>query len=248
MEKNNFKIIILAGGKGKRMQSDLPKALSPLNGKYMIQYLLDSIKEFTKEKPIIVIGHLGDLIKKELKNNYIYVNQPEPLGTGHAVMCTKKNCRQTNNLLILSSDQPFITPETLKNLYLKHISSKAKITFTTTTLPDFENWHKSFIAFGRILRKKEKILGIKEYKDAKEAEKKIKEVNAGCYIFNAKWLWNNLKKIKNNNIQNEYYLTDLIKIAMDENEKIETIQIEPKEALGANTKEELETLEKFAKK
>ena len=73
-------------------------------------------------------------------------------------------------------------------------------------------------------------------------------MNAGCYIFNAKWLWENLTKIKNENIQNEYYLTDLLKIASEENKKIETVQIEPKEALGANTKEELEILEKFAKK
>ena len=88
-------------------------------------------------------------------------------------------------------------------------------------------------------------MGIQEFRDASEEERKIKEVNAGCYVFDAKWLWKNLDKIKNENAQKEYYLTDLIKIAKGENEKVETVNIKPKEALGANTKEELEILENF---
>ena len=125
------------------------------------------------------------------------------------------------------------------------MESGAKVTFTTTVLPDFLDWRKGFTAFGRILRKDGKVIGIKEFKDATEEEKKIKEVNAGCYIFNAEWLWKNLEKIKNENAQKEYYLTDLLHIASENNEKIETVKIDPREALGANTKEELEILEKL---
>ncbi|MFZ3015592.1 MAG: sugar phosphate nucleotidyltransferase, partial [Minisyncoccia bacterium] len=165
--------------------------------------------------------------------------------TGHAVSCAKGDCEEAEDIVVLSGDQPFIKAETIKNLIEKHLESDAKITFTTTILPDFLEWRKGFMGFGRILRKNSEVTGIREYKDASEEEKNIKEVNAGCYIFNAKWLWKNLEKIKNENAQNEYYLTDLFQIAREDNEKIGTINIEPHEALGANTKEELEILENF---
>jgi bifunctional UDP-N-acetylglucosamine pyrophosphorylase/glucosamine-1-phosphate N-acetyltransferase len=246
-ENGKIKILILAGGKGKRMQSYLPKCLSPLCGKHMIKHLIEAVSQITHEKPIAIIGYLGDLVKKEMGNLCDYAYQSEPLGTGHAVASAKKECENAENILVMSGDQPFISPETIKNLILKHKESNAVITFTTTVVPDFEDWRKAFIAFGRILRQENKVIGIREFKDASEEERLIKEVNAGCYMFKANWLWKNLTKIKNDNIQNEYYLTDLFKIASEENEKIETVQIEPKEALGANTKEELEILEKFAK-
>lgn len=247
-ENGKIKILILAAGKGKRMQSDLPKCLSPLCGKHMIQHLIEAVSEITHEKPVAIIGHLADLVKKELGNSCDYALQTEQLGTGHAVVSAKEKCEKAEHILVMSGDQPFISPETIKNLIIKHKSSNAVITFTTAEIPDFEDWRKVFIAFGRILRKNNEVIGIREYKDATEEERLIKEVNAGCYIFKADWLWENLTKIKNTNIQNEYYLTDLFKIASENNEKIETVKIEPKEALGANTKEELEILEKFAKK
>ncbi|MFH1608789.1 MAG: NTP transferase domain-containing protein [Patescibacteria group bacterium] len=246
-ENGKIKILILAAGKGKRMQSDLPKCLSPLCGKHMIKHLIESISAITHEKPIAVIGYMADLVKKELGELCDYVYQKEQLGTGHAVMCAKEKCKEAEHIMIISGDQPFISDQTIKNLITKHKNSNAIITFTTTELPDFVDWRKSFIAFGRILRRNNKVIGIKEFKDATEEERLIKEVNAGCYIFKADWLWKNLNKIKNTNIQNEYYLTDLFKIAAETNEKIETVQTEPQEALGANTKEELEILEKFAK-
>jgi bifunctional UDP-N-acetylglucosamine pyrophosphorylase/glucosamine-1-phosphate N-acetyltransferase len=242
---NKIKIVILAAGLGKRMGSDLPKALSPLKGKHMIKHVIESINKIHDEKPYTIIGHQAELVKSELGDLSFYIMQKEQLGTGHAVSCAKGDCVDAEDIVVLSGDQPFIKAETIKNLIEKHLESNAKITFTTTILPDFEDWRKAFIAFGRILRKNGEVIGIREYKDATEKERLLKEVNAGCYIFNAKWLWKNLEKIKNENIQKEYYLTDLFKIASDEGEKIETINIEPHEALGANTKEELEILENF---
>ena len=247
-EKNDkIKIIVLAAGKGKRMQSELPKCLSALRGKHMIKHLLESIEKAVNLKPVVIVGHMADLVKKELGDKYDYVTQEEQLGTGHAVSCAKEKCAEAENIMVLSGDQPFISPLTIQNLIEKHLTSGAVITFSTTELPDFEDWRNSFIAFGRILRKDGKVQGIREFRDATEEERKITEVNAGCYIFNAQWLWQNLEKIKNNNTQNEYYLTDLFKIASENGEKIETVKIENREALGANTKEELETLEKFGK-
>ncbi|MFA6324761.1 MAG: NTP transferase domain-containing protein [Candidatus Paceibacterota bacterium] len=242
---NNIKIVILAGGKGKRMLSELPKALIPLKGKAMINYVLDSIKEISNQKPIVIVGHKADLIELALGDTCEYALQPEPLGTGHAVSFAEKNCEDAKYVLVLSSDQPLISSKTINDLIKKHVDSKAVITLTTTVVDNFNEWRNSFIAFGRILRDNNEVVGIKEYRDATEEEKNIKEVNAGCYMFDAKWLWQNLKKIKNQNAQNEYYLTDLFKIAGEDKEKIESITIEAHEALGANTKEELERLEKF---
>jgi bifunctional UDP-N-acetylglucosamine pyrophosphorylase/glucosamine-1-phosphate N-acetyltransferase len=245
-KKDKIKILILAAGKGKRMQSELPKVLVELKNKPMIKHILESVEKAFNQKPIAIVGHKAELVKSELKDACTYVLQEEQLGTGHAVACAKEECIDAEHIIVLSGDQPFITPKTIKNLMDKHLKSKSKITFTTTELLNFEDWRKAFTGFGRILRKDDEVIGIREYKDANEKEKEIKEVNAGCYAFDAKWLWQNLEKIKNNNIQNEYYLTDLFKIASKEGEIIETIKIESHEALGANSKEELEILEKFA--
>lgn len=243
--KDKIEILILAAGKGKRMQSNLPKVLIELKGKPMIKYILKSVKKAFNKKPIAIIGYNKELVESELKDSCFYAIQEEQLGTGHAVSCAKEYCKDAKHILILSGDQPLISSKTIKNLIEKHLKAKTKITFTTTEVSDFKDWRKGFLAFGRILRKNGKITGIREYKDANEKEKEIKEVNAGSYAFDAKWLWENLEKIKNNNIQNEYYLTDLLHLASKEEEKVEAIQIESHEALGANTKEELKILEKF---
>jgi bifunctional UDP-N-acetylglucosamine pyrophosphorylase/glucosamine-1-phosphate N-acetyltransferase len=246
MEKTRrIKVVILAAGKGKRMESDLPKVLAPLKGKHMIKHVLESVQKALDEKPIAIVGHKAELVQSELGDLCFYVLQKKQLGTGHAVSCARGKCENADDIMILSGDQPFIKAETIKNLIGKHLASGAKVTFTTAVVPDFLGWRKGFLNYGRILRKDGKVIGIREFKDATEKEKEMKEVNAGCYIFDAKWLWKNLKKIKNENAQNEYYLTDLFHIASKNDEKIETIQIEPHEALGANTKEELEILENF---
>ena len=240
------KILILAAGLGKRMQSPTPKVLSGVNGKPMVRHLVESIKEVSKEKPIVIVGYGTEAIKTELGDSCSYVLQERQLGTGHAVASAQDACQDAEHIIVLYGDQPFITSKTIKNLIEKHLQSKAKITFATTELSDFEDWQKAFTGFARILRKDGKISGVREYKDASDEEKKIKEVNAGCYAFDAAWLWQNLEKIKNDNAQKEYYLTDLLKIAAEEGETIENIKIEPREALGANTKEELEILQKFS--
>lgn len=245
IDSGKVKIIVLAAGKGKRMESDLPKVLLPLKGQPMLQYVHSSIKKVTDEKPVTVVGHKEEMVRSEFGDSLIYASQGELLGTGHAVMCAKGHCEEAENIVVLSGDQPFITSGTIEKLVGKHLESGATITFAETEVEDFSDWRKAFIGFGRVLRKDGKITGIREYKDATEEEKAIREVNAGTYCFKAAWLWENLEKIKNDNAQGEYYLTELFHIAKDEGEKIEAIKIDPREALGANTKEELEILENF---
>lgn len=242
------KIIILAAGQGKRMESDSPKVLAMVKGKAMIKYTLEAIEQSGIPGTTgIVVGYQKEKVIMAMGPDYDYAIQEELLGTGHAVSAAKIICTDMEHIVVLPGDQPFVTGATIKNLLEKHLAHKTKITFATTVVPDFKDWHQAFIYFGRVLREDGQIVGIKEYKDATEEERQIKEVNAGCYAFNASWLWENLKSLKNANTQKEYYLTELLEIAKNENEKIESIEIAPHEALGANSKEELDILEKFAK-
>jgi bifunctional UDP-N-acetylglucosamine pyrophosphorylase / glucosamine-1-phosphate N-acetyltransferase len=192
-----------------------------------------------------VVGYKAELVKKELGDSVVYVEQKEQLGTGHAVLTAEEAAGEARNILVLQGDMPFISSGTIKNLLERHFHSAAKITVATTVLPDFNDWRGAFMNFGRIVRRAGEII-IREYKDATPAEREVKEVNAGAYVFDAEWLWPSLKKIKNENAQGEYYLTDLLQMASVQKASVKTVQIDPREALGANTLEELEILEKLA--
>ncbi len=240
------KIVILAAGKGTRMKDELPKVLVPLKGKPMIEYLIKSIFDSgVDNNPVIVVS----LDNKELINNALknydckYAPQDKQLGTGHALACVKDLIDESaDNIIVLYGDHPFIKPETIKELIEVHTG---KITMMTTEVEDFNDWRKNYYSWGRIIREGDKIQAIKEFKDASEEEKKIKELNPAFYCFSAEWLWKNIKKLENNNAQKEYYLTDLIKIASEQNIKISSIKINFNEAIGINSKEELEIAEKL---
>lgn len=247
-----IKILVLAAGQGTRMKSDLPKVLIDFNGKPLIKHLLESIeKSGIDQKPTIVVGYKKEEVMQALGDKYDYVVQNEQLGTGHAVMSAENFLSgMADNIMVLPSDHPFITAETIKKLAEKHLNSGAKITMATVKLPDFENWRSAFYtSFSRIIRNANgEIVKDVQLRDATEEEKKITEVNPIYFCFNAQWLWEKLKTLTTNNDQKQYYLTDLVKIAMDEGEKIESVNIDPYEALAANSKEELEILEGLAPK
>ncbi|MFH1201138.1 MAG: NTP transferase domain-containing protein [bacterium] len=246
---SKIKIIILAAGKGTRMKSELPKVLMELNGKPMIKYVLDAVaKSGIDEHPVIVVGYKKDEVMEELGNTYTYAIQDEQLGTGHAIMSTEVLLKDnTENVMVLPSDHPFISTETIKKIAEKHLGSTAKITMATVKLADFEDWRSVFYnSFSRIIRKKNgEIVKDVQFRDANEEERKITEVNPIFFCFEAKWLWENLKNLKTDNDQKQYYQTDLIKMAMQQGEKIESVEIDSREALAANSKEELEILEKL---
>ncbi|OGI82631.1 hypothetical protein A3I95_01325 [Candidatus Nomurabacteria bacterium RIFCSPLOWO2_02_FULL_44_12] len=243
---DKVKIVILAAGLGKRMQSENPKVLAEVRGKSMLERLSQAAQEVTGSNATAIVGHQADLIKSRFGDSLTYVIQEKQLGTGHALLVAKDELKDAEHIVVLYGDQPLITSETIKNLIKKHLDSGAKITFATTLVPDFSDWRAYFIKLGRVLRKDNKITCIREYNDAIEEERSIKEINIGCFVFNAKWLWGNLEKIENKNRQKEYYVTDLIPMAFRNGNLVEGIPINPREALGANSKEELEILEKFA--
>lgn len=244
-------IIILAGGKGTRMKSDEPKTLTNLKGKTFLEHILNAIDKLALHTPpVIVVGHKKEKIIEKLTNGEIFAEQKEQLGTAHAVASAQEKVNQDSEaIVVLSGDQPLVSKETIQNLLSIHFEKKPMITMATLPLPDFEEWRKWLRHFGRVIRdEKGKVKEIVEYKDANEKEKHIKELNPAVYVFNSKWLWENIPLIKNNNAKNEYYLTDLIQIASRQGAKIETTPLHKDiEGFQPNTKEELSVLEKLMK-
>ncbi|MDP9248974.1 MAG: NTP transferase domain-containing protein [bacterium] len=244
------RIVVLAGGKGTRMRSKLPKALAPLFGKPLFSHLLASVdRSAIDKKPIVVVGYQKDVVVKELGSKYEYAIQEEQLGTGHAVLAAKDACGDAENVMVLYVDHPLITPDTIKNLAETHSRTGAKITMATATVPDFSDWRAFLYSnFSRIVRDESgDIVKDVQFRDATDEEKELKEINPCYFCFDAEWLWQKLQTLQADNDQKQYYLTDLLKIAVAEKASIESIQIDPREALGANSKEELEILEKMGR-
>ena len=229
-----IQIIILAAGKGKRMGSDLPKVLISLHGKPMIKHLLENIKGLHFGAPHIIVGYGKEALIKELgTDNYNYIEQKEQLGTGHAVNEAKNSVRdKADSIVILYGDQPFTTEETLIKLVEKQFGTGKKVAMATVKLPDFKDWRSGFLGYSRVVRDKKtgKILRTVENKDASEEEKKITEVNPCYFCFDAKFLWEELEKLKKDNAQEEYYLTDVLQSAVKQGIEIESVEINPKEA------------------
>lgn len=239
-------ILILAAGKGTRMGTEEPKVLVNLNGKPLIKYLLESLDSQCDPSNIyIIVGYKKELVQKALSNKYNYVEQTEQLGTGHAVMCAKDAIsNKFDNVLVLYGDMPFISIQTINDIINKHSEKMADLIMATISVDNFDSWQSCFYDFGRIVRDdNNRPIKIVEKKDATPEELAIKEVNPSYFCFNSKWLWENIDKIKANNAQKEYYLTDLLALAIKSNSKIETISINPKEGIGINTPEQLKLAE-----
>lgn len=244
-------IIILAAGHGTRMQHELPKPLVPLCGKPMIQYLLDAIAESgVCDDPIIVVSPTNiDVFMEMLGEDHRYTLQDKQLGTGHATMVAREALiGDENPIMVLYGDMPFVSTETIRAISERANETKATLTMATTVLSDFDDWRNAFYGFSRVLRDEEgKLLRTVEKKDATDEQLLVTEVNPAYLCFQSDWLWSHLSLLKNDNAQEEYYLTDLIRMAVEEGDDVATVQIDPKEALGINTPEHLKMCEEVVK-
>ena len=236
---NQLHIGILAAGKGSRMESELPKVLHQLNGKSLIDYVLDTASELNPDSITLVVGFQKDRVKNHIQNDNVnYVSQEQQLGTGHAALQLENQLEnQSGHLLILYGDVPNIKSSTLSPIIDEHIKENRNATLITAMLDDPTG-------YGRIIRNQDgDLLKIVEEKDCTPDEKKIKEWNPGIYIFKIPQLFIELKRIKSNNASNEYYLTDVIEL-IKENSPVQAKKIEdPMEVIGINTINQLNSLE-----
>ncbi len=244
----NTRVVILAAGKGKRMRVEIPKVLVLLKGEPVLYHLLRSVVDAgIDSRPIVVVGENKPLIEAALARGGFaveYAIQGEQLGTGHAVRMAESVARDADSILVLYGDHPFVSSATIRNIVSLHTASDATLTLATLVVPDFEGWRVSFADFGRIIRNADgRIDRIVEKKDATPAELAVRELNPAYFCFNASWLWQSLRKLKNENAQREYYLTDLVKLAMTDGVKISSMRIDPKEGAGINTQDHLAAAE-----
>jgi len=243
----NTKIVILAAGMGTRMGADVPKALVEIAGQPMIEHLLGNISEAEIDyQPVIVVApHMLEAFGEVCRDSRCeFAIQEKQLGTGHATMSAQNACHGAESVIVLYGDHPFISSEVLATLAKLHEESDSVISMLTTKVPNFKKQFEGFKSWGRIVRDSSgRIEKIVEAKDASEVELEIKELNPAIYMFEAEWLWEHLPELENKNAGGEYYLTDLIGIAIEEGENVVTTTAEPLEVIGINTPEELERAE-----
>ena len=241
-KRNSFACIILAAGKGTRMQSPLAKVMHPILGKPMLTYPIECARQAGAEDIVVVVGHQAEEIKKIMTNSGVrFADQHEQLGTGHAVLVTRELLRDfVGTILILCGDVPLLTIKTIEALKEYHHSERATVTVLTTILENPQG-------YGRIIKDEDQnILRIVEERDATPSEKDVKEINTGIYCVESGFLFDAINRIGNRNAQREYYLTDIIGIAVEQKETARAfVAMDSNEVMGINTQEELKKAEQL---
>jgi len=232
-------VVILAAGLGTRMKSGLAKALHPLAGRPLVQHVLNASRAVDPAKIVLVLGHQADRVKAAVAAyGAEFVLQGEQLGTGHAVRQARESVAgAAGPVLVLCADTPLLTGGTLAGLVELHQKSRAAVSLITAPVEDP-------FGYGRVVRGKNGIMRIVEEKDASTAQKKIREINAGIYCFDKKFLLASLDGIGRNNAQGEYYLPDTIALARKKKLKIAALVCgSADEVMGVNTRQDLSRAE-----
>ena len=230
-------VIILAAGKGTRMRSSLPKVLQPLAGQPLLGHVIATAKKLNANNIITIYGHGGTFVQQAFAHENIeWVEQAEQLGTGHAVQMTLPVLKNEGMALILSGDVPCVSQDTLQRLL--DASKDTGIGLVTLTLDDATG-------YGRIVRENGQIQAIVEHKDASDEQRQIKEINTGIYCVSNAKLHEWLPRLSNNNAQGEYYLTDIVAMALQDGMTVASV--EPQlafEVEGVNDRVQLAALER----
>ncbi|MBK9924049.1 MAG: bifunctional UDP-N-acetylglucosamine diphosphorylase/glucosamine-1-phosphate N-acetyltransferase GlmU [Anaerolineales bacterium] len=231
--------VLLAAGQGTRMKSNLPKVLHPLCGKSMLWHVLTALKQVTTEKPVVVVGHGAEEVTKYLADSAETVLQEPQLGTGHAAMQAESLLKgKTDMVIVTYADMPLLRGETFKRLVETQRLNSGPFSLLTVRADDPRG-------FGRIVRKVDgTVEAIVEEYVATPEQQLIKELNVGAYCFNAAWLWDALKRIEKNPKKGEYYLTDVVEIAVKDGLPVQAVVHDDfVETIGINTRVHLSEAE-----
>jgi len=236
--------IILAAGQGTRMKSKLYKVLHPVCGKPMVQHVVEQVNQLQIEEIVTIIGHGAEQVQKQLGDVCQYALQAEQLGTAHAVMQAESVlAKQEGTTLVICGDTPLIKAETMEALVTLHEETGAKATVLTAYAENPDG-------YGRIIRNANGLVEkIVEHKDASDEERAVKEINTGTYCFDNQALFQALQQVSNDNVQNEYYLPDVIEILKSAQETVTAFQTKDfEETLGVNDRLALSQAEQIMRK
>lgn len=233
--------IVLAAGQGKRMKSKLYKVLHPVCGKPMVGHVVETLEQLACTRHVVIVGHGAEAVKEYLGNRVEYALQAEQLGTGHAVLQASSLLEQEEGVtLVVCGDTPLVRGETLRRMCELHQERGAAATILTADLPDPTG-------YGRIIRAATgDVTAIVEQKDCTVEQASIREINTGTYCFDNRKLFSALRQVTNENAQNEYYLTDVIRILKNQGETVLAWRTDDQaEAIGVNDRVALSQAEKL---
>ena len=244
-----FSAIVIAAGRGKRMRSGTTKALHPVAGRPLLWYMVALARRVTDARVVVVIGHQADRVRQFLDQSksdfepFDVALQPEQLGTGHAVRQAQaalmpNGKAASKHCLIVNADTPLLRRATVQRLLARHEKEKAVLTLLSAELPEPRG-------YGRVVRgDKGQVVKVVEETDATRAERAIHEVNAGTYVVDTSFLFKALARVRAKNAQGEYYLTDIVGLAVAEGRKVAGLKTsDSQECLGVNTREHLAGVE-----
>ena len=223
--------IILAAGQGTRMKSKLAKVLHPLMGQPMVDYPIQAAVAVGADPVVLVVGHQSEAVQAAVQARFRetarFELQAERLGTGHAARVGLEGLDGFDgDVLILSGDVPLLTAETLERLLAAARTPKCAVALVTARLADPKG-------YGRIIRNADGVARIVEHKDATDAERAVDEINAGIYAVAGPFLRDALSRLTNDNAQGEYYLTDIVAMAIHAGHSVQAVTVEdPIEVAG----------------
>jgi bifunctional UDP-N-acetylglucosamine pyrophosphorylase/glucosamine-1-phosphate N-acetyltransferase len=225
------------------MKSDLPKVLHPVGGRPLISHALKTARALTDQPPVLIVGHGAEAVRETVGGAATYVTQAEQLGTGHAVLQAREALQEADLVLVSYADMPLLTVETLQRLVDRQRQNRGPITMLTLMRDNPRG-------FGRVVRAEDgAITAIVEEAVATPAELAIRELNAGVYCFDGPWLWEHVDQIPLSLPKEEYYLTDLVGMAVEEGRNVEgVVADEADEALGINTRVDLAAAERVLRR
>jgi len=236
-------VAIMAAGKGTRLKSQLPKVLHEVGGKPLLEHVIRAALRIVSARDVFaIIGHEAESVRKAMNHTGVnFVLQAEQRGTGHALMVAREALSGYEHVIVLSGDAPMITPETIGQLRDFHLRQRAVMTLLSAEL-------ENPTGYGRVLHKgprSPEVRAIVEEKSASPAQKKIREINSGFYVFTVRDLYENIEKVSTDNAHGEYYLTDMAEVLRNSRRRVVAWKTAtPKEILGGNTRAELADIDR----